>query len=113
MQTFGRFTQFLHDEIVACYIGANVILAQLVVLGVIHLTPDKVAAWVSIIAVVFGPIVRGQVTPTGKIPDMTMVPTTVHNVVTPPAVAVAPFPIPPVVSPVERIIDTLPPPPVV
>lgn len=79
MNPISKVGSLLHSEIVALYTGANVILAQLVILNVIHLTPDKIAAWVSIIGVTLGPIVRAQVTPTTNASPPPLATTVVHN----------------------------------
>lgn len=58
----------LHQEIVSVYGSLHLILAALVVLGVVHLTTNQIAAWIVIASAVLVPIVRAQVTPTGPNP---------------------------------------------
>lgn len=60
----SKLGALLHSEVVGIYSGLNSVLGALVVLNVVTLTPDQIAAALVIANVVIGPIVRGLVTPT-------------------------------------------------
>lgn len=66
MNPLSRLGTLLHDELVSLYSSTNGILAALVVLGVVHLTPDQIAAWIFIISVTLGPLVNSQTQPVKK-----------------------------------------------
>lgn len=59
-----KLAQLLHSEIVGIYGSINTIIGALVVLNVITLTPNQIAAVVVIANTALAPIVRGLVTPT-------------------------------------------------
>lgn len=60
----SKIAAVLHSEIVGLYSGLNAIIGALVVLNVVTLTPDQIAALLVIANVVLGPVVRALVTPT-------------------------------------------------
>lgn len=58
----------IHAEIVSAYVGLNIVLVNLSVLGVHWLTDSRIKAIIAIGDVLFGAVVRALVTPTPLTP---------------------------------------------
>jgi len=70
----SKFLAVLHSEVVGVYGSLNAIVAWLVVLNVVTLTPDQIAAVIGLVNVVLAPIVRALVTPTSVRPAVKVSP---------------------------------------
>lgn len=76
----SKLGALLHSEIVQVYGSFNAILGALVVLNVVTLTPDQIAALLVILNAVLAPIVRGLVTPTAvRAAAVTVPPVIMHD----------------------------------
>lgn len=60
----SKLAALLHSEIVSLYVGLNIILLNLHVLGVTWLTDVRIKAIIAIADVAVGAVVRALVTPT-------------------------------------------------